>query len=106
MATGLLGQSALAAATNTTVYTVPATTFTVMSINVLNRGSTAVSVRVALAAAATPTNAEYIEYDVQIGANGVLERTGIMIDAGKRLVVYASNANVSVNAFGIETSTV
>jgi len=106
MATGLLGQSALAAVTNTTVYTVPATTFTVLSINVLNRGSTAVSVRVALAATGTPTNAEYIEYDVQIGSNGVLERTGIMMDAGKRLVVYASNANVSVNAYGIETSTV
>jgi len=106
MATGLLGQSTLAATTNTTVYTVPATTFTVLSINVLNRGSTAVSVRVALAAGASPTNAEYIEYDVQIGSNGVLERTGIMMDAGKRLVVYASNANVSVNAYGIETSTV
>ncbi len=106
MATGLLGQSALSAATYTTVYTVPATTFTVLSINVLNRGTTAVSVRVALAAGATPTTAEFIEYDVSIGANGVLERTGIMMDATKRLVVYASNANVSVNAFGIETSTV
>jgi hypothetical protein len=106
MATGLLGQSALAATTNTTVYTVPATTFTVLSLNVLNRGSTAVSLRVALAAGANPTNAEYIEYDVQIGSSGVLERTGIMMDAGKRLVVYASNANVSVNAYGIETSTV
>lgn len=106
MATGLLGQAALAATTNTTVYTVPATTFTVFTVNVLNRGTTAVAIRIALAAAATPTTAEYIEYDVQVGANGVLERTGLMMDAGKRLVVYASNANVSVNAFGIETSTV
>lgn len=106
MATGLLGQAALAATTNTTVYTVPATTFTVFSVSVLNRGTTAVAIRIALAATATPTNAEYIEYDVTIGANGVLERTGLMMDAGKRLVVYASNANVSVSAFGIETSTV
>lgn len=106
MATGLLGQSALAAATNTTVYTVPATTFTVLSINILNRGTTAVAVRVALAATGTPTNAEYIEFDCPVGSNGVLERTGIMMDSGKRLVVWASNANVSVNAFGIETSTV
>jgi hypothetical protein len=42
---------------------------------------------------------------VQIGANGVLERTGIMMNATKNLVVYASNANVSASAFGIETST-
>jgi hypothetical protein len=42
---------------------------------------------------------------VQIGANGVLERTGIMMNATKNLVVYASNANISASAFGIETST-
>ena len=106
MATGILGQAALTAATNTTIYTVPATTFTVFSISVLNRGTTTASVRIALASAATPTNAEYIEYDAQIGPGGTLERTGIMMDAGKLLVCYASNANVSVSAFGIETSTV
>ncbi len=106
MATGILGQAALSAATNTTVYTVPATTFTVMAVSVLNRGNTVASVRIALASAATPTNAEYIEYDAQIGPNGVLERTGIMMNAGKLLVVYANSSNISVTAFGIETSTV
>lgn len=106
MATGTLGQYALAATTNTTIYTVPATTFTVLSLSVVNRGTTTVSVRVALAASATPTSAEYIEYDAQIGPGGTLERTGIMMNAGKLLVCYASNANVSVSAFGIETSTV
>jgi hypothetical protein len=106
MPTGLLGQAALAAATNTTLYTVPTTTFTVLGVSLCNRGTTAVAVRIALANAATPTNAEWIEYDVQIGANGVLERTGIMMNAAKQLVVYASNANVSASAFGIETSTV
>ena len=106
MATGILGQAALAATTNTTIYTVPATTFTVLAISIVNRGTTTASVRVALAASSTPTNAEYIEYDAQLGPNGVLERTGIMMNTGKLLVVYASNASVSVSAFGIETSTV
>jgi hypothetical protein len=105
MATGLLGQSALAAATNTTLYTVPSSTFTVCSISLCNRGTTTATVRVALAASTSPTNAEYIEYDAQIGANGVLERTGIMINAGKNIVVYANTANVSASAFGIETTT-
>lgn len=104
MATGLLGQNALAAATYTTVYTVPADTFTVFSVNILNRGTTTATVRIALAAGATPTSAEFIEYDVSVGASGVLERTGLMMNAGKRLVVYANTANVSVSAFGIETS--
>ena len=106
MATGILGQAALSAATNTTVYTVPATTFTVFSVSVCNRGTTTATIRIAIAAAATPTTAEYIEFDTQISANGVLERTGLMANAGKLLVVYANTANVSVSAFGIETSTV
>jgi len=109
MATGLLGQAALTVATQwTAVYTVPSNTFSVFSLNILNRGTTAVGIRVALTGVtppSVPTNAEFIEYDVQIGANGVLERTGIMMNATKILAVYATNTNVSVSVFGIETST-
>ena len=105
MATGLLGQAALAATTNTSVYVVPASTFTVLSVSILNRGKTTATVSVALADSTTPTNAEWIEYDVELGSSAVLERTGIMMNAGKQLVVRASNANVSVSCFGIETST-
>lgn len=105
MATGLLGQAALSAATDTTVYTVPVGYFSLVSVSICNRGNSIASIRVALADDATPTSAEYIEYEAQIGANGVLERTGIMMNEGKNLVVYANNANVSVSAFGIETST-
>lgn len=105
MATGLLGQAALTATTNTTVYTVPTNTFTVFSVSILNRGTAACTVRVALAAAGTPTNAEWIEYDVTLDPNGVLERTGLMMNAGKNLVVYTSGSSVSVSAYGIETST-
>lgn len=105
MATGRLGANDLAAATNTTVYTVPSDTFSVVTLSICNRGNQAISVRVAVSASATPTAAEWIEYDTEVLGKGVLERTGIVMDAGRLLVVYASAANVSAVAFGIETPT-
>jgi hypothetical protein len=106
MATGRLGIADLAATTLTTLYTCPATTFTVASVNICNRTASPVTVRIAVASVATPTNAEYIEYDTTIAANQVLERTGIVIDAGKLIVVRSSATGVSAVAYGIETTTV
>jgi hypothetical protein len=106
MATGRLGSVDLAAATNTTVYTCPADTFTVLTVSVCNRGTTAATVQIAVCDTATPGVDEYLEFDTTLSAKGVLERTGIVLDAGKLLVVRSSAISVNAVAYGIETSTV
>jgi hypothetical protein len=106
MATGILGTPTdLSATTNTTIYTVPADTFAVVTVNVTNRAATTRDIRIALASAGTPANGEYIEYDTELVANGTLERSGIVIDASKQIVVYANSTDVSAMVYGIETAT-
>ena len=62
--------------------------------------------RIAVSSSGTPADADYLEYDSQVSANGVLERTGIVLDASKVVVVRSNAINVSAVCLGIETSTV
>lgn len=103
MASGILGQSALAAATNTTVYTVPASTHAVVNVSILNRSSSsAATVRLALSSTGSPSTAEWIEWDVSVPKSAVLERTAISLNASKNVVAYTSGSDVSVSVYGIE----
>ena len=104
MATGRLGAVELTAGANSTVYTVPASTYSVVTVSFCNRANTAAALRLAVASADTPTNAEYVEYDTEILAKGVLERTGLVLDAGKKIVAYSSADATSVVVMGIETA--
>ncbi len=102
MASGIYGQVDLAANTNTTVFGPTVAAPGTYNIRFCNRNGLAVAVRLALAASGTPAAKEWIEYDVVIPANGVLEEQGIPIQAGFYVVAYSNTANVSVNMWGVE----
>jgi hypothetical protein len=108
MATGRLGTANVTTTAATTAYTVPAATFSVVSVNIVNRNSSGPAlIRVAVSTSAAPSADEWIEFDSSLVANGVLERTGIVMDPGKLIVVQTTTATptLSVVVYGIETST-
>lgn len=106
MATGVLGKFDLASSTDTIIYTCPDTTFTIVTINVCNRSISTAGVNIAISETGTVGVADYIEFSTQIVPNGVLERTGIVLNAGNSIIVRADIASVTAIAYGIETSTV
>ena len=103
----VLGQSNPAATTLTTLYTVPASTQTVIStIVVTNLTGTAATFRIAVRpAGATIANQHYLAYDVTVGAADSTALTlGITMGATDVLSVYASTTTLAFSAFGSETA--
>ena len=101
----VLGQSAPAATTATTLYTVPAATSTVVStIVVSNRVITDATYRIAIRPlGAALANQHYIAYDVTVGGGDSTTLTlGVTLAATDVVTVYASTADTSFNIFGSE----
>ena len=101
----VLGQSSPSATTATTLYTVPASTSTVVStITVANLTGSAATFRISVRpAAAVQTNAMYIAYDVTVGATDTTTLTlGLTLATTDVITVYASTANLAFNAYGSE----
>lgn len=101
----VLGQSAPSATTDTTLYTVPASTQAVVStITVCNRGATAATYRIAVRpAGASIANQHYVAFDLTLAPNTTDSYTiGVTLVATDVITVRASSANFSFSAFGSE----
>ena len=102
----VLGQSAPAATTASTLYTVPAATSAVCStLSVCNRGISTL-IRVAVRpAGASLANQHYILYDVPLNQYDSMFMTlGISLATTDVVTVYAGTADVSFGLFGSEVS--
>lgn len=104
----VLGQSAPAATTATTLYTTPAATAAIIStINAVNtHASTADVIRIAIRpAGAALASQHYIVYGVLLSAGSTFTYTGgITLAATDVVTVYSTNGTTSFNAFGSEIS--
>lgn len=101
----VLGQSAPSATTDTTLYTVPSATSTVVStITVCNRSGTTTTFRIAVRPAGAPiANQHYVVYDGAIAANDLLAFTlGLSLAATDVVTVRAGTADLTFNAYGSE----
>lgn len=98
-------QSAPSATTETDLYTVPSSTsFMQSSISVCNRGGTATTFRISVSVGGGATaSKDYLYYDTPILGNDTFIATiGMTLTATDKVRVYAGNANLSFNLFGVE----
>lgn len=103
----VLGQSAPLANTDTTLYTCPASTQTVIStITVCNRSASPATFRIAVRpSGASISNEHYIAYDVAISANSIVGLTlGTTMSSTDVLTIRSSTAGLTFNAYGSEIS--
>ena len=89
---GKLGAQNLSANADTVLYTAPASTFAIATVNIVNRSGSTVTARIAIA-------------DADVPPKGVIERTGVVVGADQRIVVRSSAVDVNAIAYGIVTST-
>lgn len=102
---GRLGAVDVTAGENTTLYAVPTGIRGSLEVvvNVCNRNESPIKYRLALmdGVVGTLSEEDYIEYDIEVAANGLVRSGGITMSVGDVLAVYANKSNVSFQAWGV-----
>jgi len=104
----VLAQNNPSATTETTLYTSPSLTSTVVStLSIANLAGSSATYRIAVrpAADATTANKHYIVYGSTVAANdSTLLTLGITLAASDVITVFSSTANLAFSAFGSQLS--
>jgi hypothetical protein len=101
----ILGQVNPNASTETTLYTVPASTQSVLStLTICNSSSAQITYRLAaLPDGDSLSQKHYISFDSSVLANDTVGLSlGLTLNSGDSLIVYSSDSGTSFNAFGSE----
>jgi len=103
MANGLKGTSRPSANTDTILYTVSGND-TVVNISACNtHASTADPIEIYIVPnGGTKGETHAIEKDVSLAAAAVIERTGIVMEVGAKIVVNSGNGTTSFNVWGMD----
>lgn len=101
LASGILGEADLLANTPTKLYTVPVGVVTTMTVSFCNRNKTSVNVTLLVPQTVNGTTT-YFEFETPIGGKGVLERTGIVAQAGRNVMVVSDSTLVTAIVHGFE----
>jgi hypothetical protein len=107
MAAKILGQTFITGSGYTTLYTVPSgyeASFTVAFVNI-GTAITGVAASFAItdSGVTTPSGEHWIEYGTILESGQVLERTALVAEENRNVVVYSDNASgLAVSAYGYE----
>ena len=107
MAAKILGQTLITGSGYTTIYTVPSGYEASFTVSFVNIGTSLTGATAALAitdsGVTTPSGKHWIEYGAFLDSGNVLERTALVADQFKNVVVYSNNiSGLAVSVYGYE----
>lgn len=103
MATGIVFASEISQSAPEVVYTPGANTAGVCCVNICNKGSNAIKVRLGYCSSATTVAAYHLEYGYTLASGEVLERTGLVLSGTQTLIAECETASrCDVVAWAVE----
>jgi len=104
MATGRFGAYDLSANTPQSLAQGQTDRYTACAVSLCNRGKSPVKVSIAITTTVNSiSDLDYLDKDVELFPNCVLERTGIAIKSSQYITVSSDTASVSAVAWGVES---